>query len=311
VRTAINAIRVNAAAEGLPVGFVAFDTLTSLVHQKMTVENAKVLVAHLHLIANELKCFVPLVNHTHRKKPREYQGPAALAANMDAHFIVARDNTDGRFRTVVEVERLKSGADGYSLEFQGSLITLDINPAGKAITSIAMRLTGMLAETDPISEASAATAKMLAERMADGDRLSINAAVKVLGWTEGGEQHKALRKVIPEEWLGIALPTGVVREIRRVVEGKRQWIECREIPSEVTPDHGIDHKKSPIFIDDERGDGDDSLPEYRADSAIEPIPQTPIVNGRIARLKIVQLPKVDWPGGGTMFKTSEGKAPED
>jgi hypothetical protein len=297
VRTAINAIRVNAAAEVLPVGFVAFDTLTSLVHQKMTVENAKVLVAHLHLIANELKCFVLLVNHSHRKRPREYQGPAALATNMDAHFIAARDNTPGRFRTILEVERLKSGADGYSLEFQGSLINLGVNSA-----SIAMRLTGMLAETDPISEASAATARMLADRMRDGDRLSINGAVKLLGWTEGGEQHKVLRKAIPEEWLGIALPTGVVREIRRVIEGKRQWIECREITSKATPDHET-------VIDDDCAEHDGSPPEHPAISAIEPTPQTPVVNGRMARLKTVELPKVDWPEGGAMFKASDGKAP--
>jgi AAA domain-containing protein len=239
-------------AEKLGCGILALDNLASLVPGRLDKPQIQLLVRHLHLIANKLNCCVILINHTHLKNPRQYQGLAALGDLIDGTFYVSRDG----MRTRVFIERLKGGvADGMTYEFAATVVTLGFKKNGQPITSLAMRLVGLAGQdTAPIDHA-AGIRKMVCEKAPD-KRLSSSQVIKMLSWDkqskekgDGGNQHKALQRAIPTEWTSVAMDNGTAREIRRAVEQNptRHWIENRVLKpppkpkgKPVTPDQTPD-----------------------------------------------------------------------
>ena len=140
-------------------------------------------------------------------------------------------------RTHLVIDRLKGGvADGMTYEFIATVVTVGFRRNGKPITSLAMRLAGLVGKDIAAIDHDAGTRKLGAEKITPDHRVSSSQLLKMLAWDEsssktgaGGAQHKALQRAFPTEWTSVAMDDGTAREVRRVVEKNptRHWIECR------------------------------------------------------------------------------------
>jgi hypothetical protein len=234
-------------AEGLDAGFIAFDTLTSLVPGNIDKPRAQVLTRNLHILSDGLNCPVLLFNHVHRKDKRAYQGVAALADNIDGLFYMVRDeqrrlDEPRPLRAVLDIERLKGCRDGFAYEFIGTVVTLGFDRKGKPIETVVMKLIGLTSLSEVAIDKDAGIRKQVLAKMTPGTRLSSSAVIRMLAWDEtsakkgdGGHQHKVLQRAFPTEWVGAAMDDGSAREGRRVIERGRHWIECRLVIPEKKP----------------------------------------------------------------------------
>ena len=135
------------------------------------------------------------------------------------------------------IEQLKGGvADGQTYEFAATVVTLGFRRNGKPITSLAMRLVGLVGKDTAAIDHANGIRKQVCEKLTPEKRYSSSQVIKLLTWDKssakdgaGGHQHKALQRAIPTEWTSVAMDDGTAREIRRVVEVNptRHWIETR------------------------------------------------------------------------------------
>ncbi len=220
-------------AEKLGCGILALDNLASLVPGRLDKPQIQLLVRHLHLIADKLNCCVILVNHVHLKNAQQYQGLASLGDLIDGLFYVSRNG----MKTYVLIDRLKGGvADGMTYEFAATVVTLGFRKTGKPITSLAIRLVGLVGKDVAAIDHAAGIRKMICEKTRPDVRYSSSQIIRMMEWDkqskskgDGGNQHKALQRAVPTDWVAVAMDDGTAREIRRVVETNptRHWIETR------------------------------------------------------------------------------------
>ena len=170
----------------------------------------------------------------------QYQGLAALGDLIDGLFYAVLVN--GKVRLFIE--RLKNNAAGMTYEFAASVITLGWRKNGTPITNLAVRLIGLADQGASPVDHDAGIRKQVCRKLKPNERVSSSAVIRMMAWDEssgkkgdGGNQHKALQRAIPTEWVAVAMDDGTAREIRRVVEQHptRHWIECRLLPPPPKP----------------------------------------------------------------------------
>jgi hypothetical protein len=245
-------VQAIAKREKLPVGIIGFETLASMVMGNLGQAETKRLVAHLALIARQLKCFVVLSCHTQRNNPREFKGLGELG-NTDVIMIADRRDPNEP-NLWLDVVRNKPGKDGFGVAFRGQEVLLEITKSGLHNIGLALHPIGRYElRGDKKDDALIGRRKEVVDKMNEGERLSATDLLKRLNWyaqaTGGGAQFQALERLFPADagWIAVALDNGRTHEIRHVVERRRHWFDCRKVePAQPVPGPGVGLKIATI-----------------------------------------------------------------
>ena len=219
-------------ARNLPCGAVVLDTMTSLLPTKLDDDTARIVTAHMHLIANELVTCCIGVQHTWRSDNEKHIGPYSLSANMDGTFIATggldayqRRYADHANRAAVQAAQKRQRQVCVGVYRCGRPAWVNDN-MGKPMDAVAMRCTGYTAANEQ-TDSLAVRRAWIAQCLPPGRTAALGAVCKLCGWARGTPQYDWIREAILTEWITVVLSDGETRELRRIPRGQFELIECR------------------------------------------------------------------------------------
>jgi hypothetical protein len=191
-------------------------------------------VSHCDLIRERMGCSVIVVHHSGKDVERGMRGSYALEGGINTGIYVERHREEGFI--LVEMQKQKDDDDDLTMRLRPVKIHLPLREGDDwrkpESTLVLEEYVLDCAKATPLASGGTqvdmkyADLMSMAIQLADNSRSAVSAIAKTVFRHERHTQR--VKDAVPLDWIEVDTQFGV-RQLRRVIEGTRQYVECRHV----------------------------------------------------------------------------------